>query len=110
MNQASEIQELSVLEHNLQGLLMQRQSIELELSEVTTALEELRAADGDVYRVVSSVMMRADKPKLTEELEQKKKLLEMRNSTVEKQQKLFESKAEEIRRQLEESNTVNTKE
>lgn len=101
--QQHEMQELSILEHNLQALVVQFQTVELEMNEINTALAEVKGTKEDVYRVLSSVMVKSDKAKIVEELEKKKKVLEMRLQTIEKQQKLLESKSEQIRREIEKS-------
>lgn len=96
---SSALRELQMLDHNLQNLLMQKQTFAHELNEVMNALQELEPATGDVYRVLGSVMMKADKKKLLAELEEKKSLLETRIKLIEKQEKVFEEKAEELRRE-----------
>ena len=91
------IQELQVLEHNLQQLLMQKQAFQLELNETLNALNEVKKADDEIYKIVGQVMIKAGKDSVIEELEEKKKLLELRNESLTKQEKLLESKATELK-------------
>jgi prefoldin beta subunit len=102
MNQeiAKQIQELQVLEQNLQNFMAQKQLIQLELNETNTALEELKKASGDVYKVFSGIMIKADKEKLSKDLGDKRKLLELRVNSLEKQEKIIESKVEELRKKV----------
>lgn len=79
---------------------MQRQSVEIELNEVTTALTEVKSSTGDIYRVVSSIMMKVQKDKVLHDLEQKKQVLTLRFQTLDKQQKLLEEKAQGLREEL----------
>ena len=88
----SSVQEAQILEHNLQTLLMQRQSIELELAEISNAHAETLSSKGKVYQVINSIMVESEKEKILSVLSEKKRILEMQLSSVEKQQKLLELK------------------
>ena len=90
------IQELQILEHNLQNILMQKQAFQLELNETLNALEEVKKTSDSIYKILGSIMIKTDKQKISSELENKKKILELRLQTLERQEKLLESKAKEI--------------
>lgn len=90
------IQDLQILEQNLQSLLMQKQNMNLELSETSNALSEVIKTSDTVYKMVGSIIVAVDKTKTLSELEEKKKLLELRNTSIEKQEKSIESKAMEL--------------
>ena len=90
------VQELQIIEHNLHNLLMQKQAFQLELNETINSIEEVGKAKDEVYKVTGSIMLRADKDSVLKDLEEKKKVLELRNSTIEKQEKLLESKGKEL--------------
>jgi prefoldin beta subunit len=94
------MQELQVLEHNMSNLLMQKQAFQLELSETKNAIEELKKTQDSVYKVVGSLMVKADKEKTLKELEEKQKLLSLRNESIDKQEKLFEKRAKELQEEL----------
>lgn len=94
------IQELQILEQNLQSLLMQKQTIQIELTETENALSDLKKSDNEVYKVVGGIMLRTDKSTLTAELEEKKKILTLKISTMEKQEKIFDEKAEKFRKDI----------
>jgi len=97
------IQELQYLEQNLQQLLMQKQAFQLELNETLNALEEVTKADDEIYKVVGSIMIKAEKKNTIKELEDKKKILELRNDALGKQEKLIEAKAKELREETQKS-------
>ncbi len=97
------IQELQILEHNLNNLLMQKQAFQLELNETLNALEEIKNTDEAIYKMVGSIMVKGDKKKIHEELSEKKDVLQMRMSSIEKQEKLFESKAKELQEEARKS-------
>jgi len=93
------VQELQVLEQNLQGFLMQKQAFQMELGEVENALQEIEKSDGEVYKIVGGIMLKSDKNTLSKEMLEKKKLLELRVNSIEKQEKLIGSKAEALRKE-----------
>ncbi len=96
------IQELQILEQNLQNLLMQKQTVQIELTEIENALSDLKKSDDEVYKVVGGIMLRSDKATLTSELGEKKKIMELRISTIEKQEKFLDEKAEKFKKDISE--------
>lgn len=94
------LQELQILEHNLQNILMQKQAFQLELNETLNALEEIKKTSDSIYKMVGSIMIKADKEKTLKELEEKKKILQIRNNSLDKQEQLLESKARELQEEL----------
>jgi prefoldin beta subunit len=99
-NQAETAKELNILEHNLQHLLMQRQAIESQLAEINNALSEVSKSNDDVYNVVGSVMLKTSKEKITHDLEARKKMIDIRLSSVDKQEKLIEFKVKELQKEI----------
>jgi prefoldin beta subunit len=97
---AKKIQELQISEQNWQSFLMQKQAIQVELSEVSNALSELKKSGDEVYKIVGGIMLKSDKAVLSKELEEKKRIFDLRISTIEKQEKIFEEKAEKLRKDV----------
>jgi len=97
------IQELQVLEHNMHNLLMQKQAFQLELNESLNALEEVKKTKDDVFKITGSIMLKTDKNTILKELEEKKKVLELRVNTIEKQEKFLESRAKELQEETQKS-------
>ena len=102
-NQSQVAEELTILEHNLQHLLMQRQNLESQLSEIGNALSEVSKSTSDVYHVTGSVMLKASKQEITHELENKKKIIDARLSAIDKQEKLLDFKAKELQKEVRDS-------
>ncbi len=94
---SQQIHELQVIERNSQMLLMQKQSFALEINETETALEELKKSSEEVYKLSGSIFIKADKNNVLKELEEKDKILNLRLKSVEKQEELLESRAEQIK-------------
>lgn len=71
----------------------------MELNEALNAIKEVGASSGEIYKITGQIMLKSDKEKILKDLEEKKKIAEMQIETIEKQEKLFDSKAEEIRKE-----------
>ncbi|MBS3091489.1 prefoldin subunit [Candidatus Pacearchaeota archaeon] len=97
---SKKIEELRILEVNSNNFLMQRQSFQVELNEIINAIEEVKKSSGDVYKVSSNIMLKADKSLILNELQEKKKLLEIKVNSIEKQENILEEKAERLRKEV----------
>jgi prefoldin beta subunit len=87
INETKKIEELQSTEQNIQNLLLQKQVFQLELVETQTALEELKKSEGDAFKIVGSLMIKAEKETLEKDLNKKKDLLDLRIKSIEKQEK-----------------------
>ena len=94
------IQALQILEQNLQALSMQKQNFQIELTEVLNALSDIKKSGEEVYKIVGGLMVRSTKADITSDLEEKKKLFELRVSSIEKQEKIFDEKAEKLKKEI----------
>ena len=97
------IQELQVLEQNLQNFLMQKQVFQVEVAEIMNALEELKSSSDEVYKIVGNIMLKAKKDSLNNELGDKRKILDLRIDSIEKQEKIIEEKISKLKKELNES-------
>lgn len=104
-----QIEEMQVLEHHLQALLNQKQSVQIELNEIDNAINELKNSDDEVYKILSGIMIKSDKKTLSKELSERKNVAEMKVSSIEKQEKLIEGKSLELRKEINESVSKNKK-
>jgi len=50
------IEELQHLDRHLQGFLMQKQTVQMELNEINNAIEEVKNTEDEVYKVISGVL------------------------------------------------------
>jgi prefoldin beta subunit len=101
------IQEAQAIEQNLQNLLMQKQAFQVEMGEIENALDELKKSSGEVYKIVGGLMIRSEKTALLSELTEKQRVLQLRISSMEKQEKILEQKAENSRKELHDFVTKN---
>jgi len=94
------IQEMQLLEHNLHNLLLQKQAFQMEFSETESALEEIKKSSDEVYKIVGQLMIKSEKSKINDELENKKKVVDLRLKSFEKQEKILGEKLEKLREGL----------
>ena len=93
---------LQQLQQTLQSVLTQKQQVELELLEVDQALGELEktADDGVIYKSVGSLLIKSEKPKVTDELKEKKELSNMRISVLGKQEERLRTQIKDLNEKL----------
>jgi len=88
-----DLAQLQLAEQSLQNLLLQKQVFQLELIETNNALEELKKSkDGDVFKIVGSLMFKSNKVNLTKDLEKKRDILNLRVRAIEKQEEDIKNK------------------
>lgn len=93
----NQLQEIQMIEQNLQNLMIQKQSFELELSETQSALKELGNSGDEVFKIIGQLMLKSDRNKVKEELENKEKLIELRINSMEKQENSLNEKLQKLR-------------
>ena len=109
METENKIQELQVLESNLQNFLAQRQTIQMEINEVENALEELKNYKDEIFKLVSGMLIKTEKEKILSELKEKKKMADTKMQAIEKQEKLVEKRAFELKKEIDGISSGKTK-
>ena len=94
------IQELQILEQNIQALSTQEQNFQIDLTEILNALSDLKKSNEEVYKIVGGLMVRSTKTNLISDLEEKKKILELRISSIEKQEKILDEKSDKLKKEI----------
>ncbi|MBI2142433.1 prefoldin subunit beta [Candidatus Woesearchaeota archaeon] len=93
------IEQLQLFEQNLQGMMLQKQSVEMQLFEVGSALAEMEKAES-VYRIIGNVMVSAKKEDVKADLEAKRETAGLRIQTIEKQEKLIRERASKLQKEV----------
>lgn len=94
------IQEMQILDQNLQGLLLQKQAFQMELSETQSALKEIEKSGEEIFKIIGQLMIKTDKKSIKEELSNKENLLNLRVKSLEKQETSFAEKLENLRKEV----------
>jgi prefoldin beta subunit len=98
-NQLSMLQQL---QQQLQNILQQKAQYELAVREAKRAQEEIKdsADDAVMYMSVGTVMMQKKKEVVDAKLTEKVETLELRIKSLEKQEKMMQSKFEQLQSQI----------
>jgi prefoldin beta subunit len=95
---------LQQLQQTLQSVLAQKQQVEMEKTEVEQTVAELQktADDAVVYKAAGSILIKAEKAKVTEELVERKELLDTRSTVLARQEERLRSQVKEAQTKLQE--------
>lgn len=95
---------LQQLQQTLQTILAQKQQVEMEKTEVEQTLAELTktADDAIIYKAVGSLLVKAEKTKVAEDLNERKSLLETRSTVIARQEERVRSQVKESQTKLQE--------
>lgn len=96
----NKLQEMQILDQRLQNTVLQKQSFQIELAETSSALEELEKAGDEVFKIIGQLMIKSEKSKMKEELNNKKKILELKVKSFEKQEEILSSQLEKFQKEL----------
>ncbi|MGH2638612.1 MAG: prefoldin subunit beta [Rhabdochlamydiaceae bacterium] len=90
-------------QQNLQAILVQKQQVDVESSEVDRALTELRKASEDdtVYKSAGNILVRAKKEDLLKDLEERKELAGTRATVLGKQEQRVRETIRELQVKIE---------
>ncbi|MGE5575064.1 MAG: prefoldin subunit beta [Ignavibacteria bacterium] len=95
---------LQQLQQTLQTIMAQKQQVEMEKTEVDQTIAELqKTADGAViYKAIGSLLVKAEKAKVSEELNERKSLLDTRSTVMARQEERIRSQVKEAQTKLQE--------
>lgn len=100
MEDKERFQELQIIEQSIQNILLQKQAYQMELSETKAALEELNSSGEEVYKMIGQLMLKTNKEKMKSEILSKEKLIELRISSLEKQEKNLSEQLQALRDEI----------
>ena len=93
---------LQMQNQQLQSVLLQKQALSMQHTELERALAELQKATDDVYRSVGSLLIKTDKDAMTKELEEAKEETELKLKAMETQEKRLTEHLRESQKKLQE--------
>jgi prefoldin beta subunit len=93
---------LQQLQQTLQSVLTQKQQVELELTEIRQASSEVEKLTDDavIYKSAGSLMIKAEKTKVTGELNERKELLDTRVTVLTRQEERLRSQLKDLQTKL----------
>jgi prefoldin beta subunit len=95
---------LQQLQQTLQSILAQKQQVDMEKTEVDQTLAELQKTPDDavIYKAIGSLLVKAEKPKVNEDLTERKSLLDTRSTVMTRQEERIRSQVKEAQTKLQE--------
>jgi len=94
-------QEYLILQQQLRNVLIQKETIKLQIAEIDSALSELeKTKEEKVYKVVGNVMIKKSKEEVEKELKEGKEDLQIRVENLEKIEKDLIEKIKNIEENL----------
>ena len=93
---------LQQLQQNLQGVMAQKQQLEMQLTEVEQAVNELEKLNETavVYKSIGALLIKSEKEKVTTELTERKELWKMRVDVLGKQEERLRTQAKDLQEKL----------
>lgn len=93
------------LQQNLQAILLQKQQVELELTEVEKALEELNkiGPEDTVYKSAGSLLVKVKRDDVQKELEEERELANTRIMVLSKQETRVRANVKELQTRIDEA-------
>lgn len=99
----NQIAQFQQLQQQLQTIALQRQQLEISLRETTSTLEELGkvGAETPLYRATGALLIRVeDREAVRKELEERSETLGIRVKTLQKQEKSFAERYEDLSQKI----------
>ena len=95
---------LQQLQQTMQSIMAQKQQVEMEKVEVEQTVAELAktADDAVIYKTAGSLLIKAEKTKVNEDLNERKSLLETRSTVIARQEERVKAQVKEIQTKLQE--------
>ncbi len=95
---------LQQLQQTLQTILAQKQQVEMERTEVDQTIAELTKTSDDtvIYKAIGSLLVKAEKAKVNEELVERKSLLDTRSTVMARQEERIRAQVKEAQTKLQE--------
>ena len=95
---STKVQQLQLTQQNLQTILIQKQQIESQLAEFSSALMELSTTDS-AYKVLGKIMVVMPAERLKKELQEKKEVVEIRFQNFIQQEKKIQKTLEMLQKE-----------
>ncbi|MCJ7722180.1 prefoldin subunit beta [Candidatus Bathyarchaeota archaeon] len=93
---------LQQLQQTLQGVMAQKQQLEMQLTDVEQAAGELEKLDETavVYKSIGALLIKSEKDKVTTELTERKELVKMRVDVLAKQEERLRTQVKDLQEKL----------
>ena len=95
---------LQQLQQTMQSIMAQKQQVEMEKVEVEQTIAELSKTvdDAVIYKTAGSLLIKSEKAKVNEDLNERKSLLETRSTVIARQEERVKAQVKELQTKLQE--------
>lgn len=98
------LEQAQAYQQQIQGVVSQKEALNLQMMEVKKALEEIgKSEETELYKLSGPVLIKAKKADVEKELKERQESIELRVKTLEKSESRIKEKIEELRKKLTES-------
>jgi prefoldin beta subunit len=95
------VNQFQVLQQQLQGVLIQKESMKMQQMDIERALEELgKAKQENAYKITGAVMISKPVKELQKELEDSKEAMELRSQSLKKAEDRISGQLRELQERL----------
>lgn len=102
MTEQKTLEKAQLLQQQLQAVMVQKESLRMQLNETENALKEMaKSEDNEVYKIAGPLLLKADKKGVTDELQERKKFINLKINTFEKSERKLTDELNELRKGLE---------
>ena len=94
------VEQLQIIEQNLQHILLQKQNMQVRLSEVDSAINALNNSKKQSFNIIGDVMIESSSEDLLKDLNSKKEVLEVKVKSYDKQEEKLKTSAKSIQEEV----------
>ena len=97
------LMELQTFQQQMQTVMLQKESLNIQNMEIEKALEELgKTTHDDVYKAVGPILIKSTRKDLEKDLSEKKETIDLRLKSLQKQETRLKEKMKESQEKFEE--------
>jgi prefoldin beta subunit len=93
------VEQMQMIEHNLQHIIVQKQSVQSDIQEIETALEEVKGSS-EGYVTIGNIMVKKQAADIQKDLDEKKKTLQIRLESIAKQEQKLEERKKDLQEKV----------
>jgi len=98
--QQNMIMDYQELQSKLQGIMMEKQQLLMQTSEIDRALKALGDVTGKTYEMIGTVLIERDKENISSDLLERKQMLDFRLESLDKNERTIKSRLQTITEKL----------
>lgn len=90
------VMEYQELQSKLHGVMMERQQLMMQNGEIDRALKALNDVTGKTYEMIGTILIERDTENIKSDLLERKQMLDLRNDSLEKNERMLKSRLDSL--------------